>query len=119
MVVAGPRARIAPAHLGRADLRRLELGVVMTASAWMIGRRRMGSGWEPSTPLAGPGCRQPCDVGADSGLPGASPMQEDAAEEVEDAAVADRVVTDDGNLEKDCRCRWIQIVEVGSLKGMR
>ena len=108
-----------PAHLELADLWRLELGAVMRASAWMIGRRRMGSGWWLPSPLAGPGCRQPCDVGADLDLQEVSPMQEDAVEEVGDAAVADRVVTGDENFERDCPYRWTQTVEVDCLKDMR
>lgn len=112
MVAAGPRARIVPAHLELADLRHLELGVVMTASAWMIGPRRTESGLAPSSPLTGPECRWPCDAGPDSGLQGTSPTQEDAVKEVEDAAVADRAVKGDGNFETDCRCRWTRSVAV-------
>ena len=108
-----------PADLELADLRRLELGAVMRASAWMIGRRRTESGWWLPSPLAGPGCRQPCDVGADLDLQEVSPMQEDAVEEVGDAEVADRVVTGDGNFEGGCPSRWTQTVEVGYLKNRR
>ena len=106
MAAVGPQARTAPAHLELADLRRLELDVVMTASAWMIGQRRTESGFGPASPLAGPGCRSPCDVGPDLGLQGLSRTREDAVKVGEGAAVADRVVTGDGNLERDCLCRW-------------
>lgn len=119
MAAAGPRARIAPAHLELADLRRLELGVVTTASAWMIGRRRTGSGFGPSSHPAELGCRQPCDVGAGLDLQGVSPTREDAVEVVEDAAVADRVVTGDESSERDYRCRWTQTVEADYWKDRR